>query len=46
MAYSYERLGDFAGAIKYYRDVIAYDYNANQARKKIINLELKIKRGY
>lgn len=46
MAYSYERLGDYSGAIKYYRDVIAYDYNANQARKKIINLELKIKRGY
>ncbi|HPN12087.1 MAG TPA: tetratricopeptide repeat protein [Spirochaetota bacterium] len=46
MAYSYERLGDYTGAIKYYRDVISYDYNANQARKKIINLELKIKRGY
>ena len=46
MAYSYERMGDYLTAIKYYRDVISYDYNANQARKKIINLELKIKRGY
>lgn len=46
MAYSYERLGEYNDAIKYYRDVITYDYNANQARKKIINLELKIKRGY
>jgi hypothetical protein len=33
-------------AIQYYRETIAFDYNPNQARKKIINLELKIKRGY
>jgi tetratricopeptide (TPR) repeat protein len=46
IAYSYERLGDYSNAVKYYRDVISFDYNANQARKKIINLELKIKRGY
>jgi tetratricopeptide (TPR) repeat protein len=46
MAYSYERMGDYPTAIKHYRDVISFDYNANQARQKIINLELKIKRGY
>ncbi len=46
IAYSLERMEKLNDAIKYYRDAIAFDYNANQARKKIINLELKIKRGY
>ena len=46
IAYSLERLEKLNDAIGYYRQCIAFDYNANQARKKIINLELKIKRGY
>ncbi|OHD65176.1 MAG: hypothetical protein A2176_02770 [Spirochaetes bacterium RBG_13_51_14] len=46
IAYSLERMEKLHDAIKYYRDAISFDYNANQARKKIINLELKIKRGY
>ena len=46
IAYAYERLDNFKEAIKYYRDVISFDYNASQAREKIINLELKINRGY
>ena len=46
IAYSLERIEKYNDAIKYYRDCIAFDYNPNMARKKIINLELKIKRGY
>jgi len=46
IAYSLERIEKLNDAIKYYRDAIAFDYNSNMARKKIINLELKIKRGY
>ena len=46
IAYSLERMEKLNDAIKYYRDAIAFDYNPNLARKKIINLELKIKRGY
>ncbi len=46
IAYSLERLEKFNEAIPYYRDAISFDFNSNQARKKIINLELKIKRGY
>mgnify|MGYP001166950628 CR=1 FL=1 len=46
IAYSLERLEKLNEAIAYYRDAIAFDFNSNQARKKIINLELKIKRGY
>jgi tetratricopeptide (TPR) repeat protein len=46
IAYSLERLEKLNEAIAYYRDAISFDFNSNQARKKIINLELKIKRGY
>jgi tetratricopeptide (TPR) repeat protein len=46
IAYSLERMDKLNEAIQYYRETIAFDYNPNQARKKIINLELKIKRGY
>lgn len=46
IAYALERLERYADAIPYYREAIAFDYQANEARKKIINLELKIKRGY
>jgi tetratricopeptide (TPR) repeat protein len=46
IAYSLERMEKLNDAIKYYRDAVAFNYNTNQARNKIINLELKIKRGY
>lgn len=46
IAYANERLEKLNDAIKYYRDAMTFEYNSNQARKKIINLELKIKRGY
>lgn len=46
IAYSLERLEKLNEAIPYYREAISFDYNSNLARKKIINLELKIKRGY
>ena len=46
IAYSLERLEKLNEAVQYYRETIAFEYNPNQARKKIINLELKIKRGY
>lgn len=46
IAYSLERLEKYQDAIPYYRSSIAFDYNPNEARKKITNLELKIKRGY
>lgn len=46
IAFSLERMEKLIEAIPFYRDSIEYNYNANDARKKIINLELKIKRGY
>ena len=46
IAFALERMEKLNDAINYYRDSIAFNYNANDARKKIINLELKIKRGY
>jgi tetratricopeptide (TPR) repeat protein len=46
MAYALERLDRLGEAMRYYRETMAFDYNPEQARKKIINLELKIKRGY
>jgi len=46
IAYALERMEKLNEAITYYRNAITFDYNSNQARKKINNLELKIKRGY
>jgi hypothetical protein len=46
IAYSLERLERLKEAIGYYRESIAFDYQPNLAREKIIKLELKIKRGY
>jgi tetratricopeptide (TPR) repeat protein len=46
MAESYERLGRLDEAMKYYREAVALDYQAEQAREKIIKLQLKINRGY
>ncbi len=46
LAYVLERMDRLDEAVQYYRQTISFDYNPDQARKKIINLELKIKRGY
>ncbi len=45
-AYSLERRDKLKEAIVYYRKSIFFDYKTNRARKKIIKLKLKIKRGY
>jgi tetratricopeptide (TPR) repeat protein len=46
LAESFERLEKLEDAIKYYREAISFNYNSNAARKKIVKLQLKIKRGY
>jgi tetratricopeptide (TPR) repeat protein len=46
MAESNEKTGKYDEAIKYFREAIKYDYFPNEAREKIIKLQLKIKRGY
>ena len=46
MAISNEKSEKYEEAIKYYREVIKFDYNSNDARKMIVKLQLKIKRGY
>jgi len=46
MAESYMRLDDPEKALSYYRNAIAFDYNANMARDMIVKIQLKIKRGY
>jgi peptide methionine sulfoxide reductase MsrA len=45
-AYCYERLEQYPEAINYYRESIAFNHRANDARDQIIKLQLKIKRGY
>jgi tetratricopeptide (TPR) repeat protein len=46
MAETYEKMGNYDDAIKYYREAIKYDYNSNNSREMIVKLQLKIKRGY
>ncbi len=46
LAESYERLGEPAKAIEYYKKAISFDYEPSKAREKIIKLQLKINRGY
>ncbi len=46
MAMSYEKTEKLEKAIEYYRQAIAFDYQANDARDKIVKLQLKIKRGF
>ena len=46
IAVSYEKLDKLEDAIKYYRESITFNYKSNEARKKIVKLQLKIKRGY
>jgi tetratricopeptide (TPR) repeat protein len=42
----YERKERLDDAISYYRQAITFSYQPNDAREKIIKLQLKIKRGY
>ena len=46
LAACYEKLESFDDAIRYYREAIAFNYNAGGARDRIVKLQLKIKRGY
>jgi tetratricopeptide (TPR) repeat protein len=46
IAEGHERKERYGEAIEYFRQAIAFDYRANDARERIIKLQLKIKRGY
>ncbi len=46
LALSYERMGELARAIEFYKKSIEHDYNSNDARERIQKLQLKINRGY
>lgn len=46
IAWAHERLEEYPEAISFYREVISFDYRPNDAREKIVKLQLKIKRGY
>jgi len=46
LALSLDKLEKYDEAINWYREAISFDYNANEARDRIIKLQLKIKRGY
>lgn len=46
MAEIYTRTGKYEDAIKYYREAIYFNYNANSSREMITKLQLKIRRGY
>lgn len=42
----YTKTGKYENAIKYYREAIHFNYNANLSRDMITKLQLKIRRGY
>jgi tetratricopeptide (TPR) repeat protein len=46
MAECMERLEKLQESIDYYRQTITFSYKPNEAREKIVKLQLKIKRGY
>lgn len=46
IAETYEKREMFEKGIEYYRQVISFNYQTNEAREKIIKIQLKIKRGY
>ena len=46
IAESFEKRELLEKAIEYYRQVITFNYRMNEAREKIVKLQLKIKRGY
>ncbi len=46
IAVSLERLERYRDAIKYYQESVLFNYNAEQARERLLKLQLKINRGY
>jgi len=42
----YTKKTKYEDAIKYYREAVHFNYNANQSRDMITKLQLKIRRGY
>ncbi len=46
IAECYEKSEKYKEAIVYYRQSIQFSYKSNEAREKIIKIQLKIKRGY
>ena len=42
----YTKTGNYEEAIKYYREAVHFNYNANLSRDMIKKLQLKIRRGY
>ncbi len=46
IADSHERAENYSDAIEYYRQSISFNYQSDEARKKITKLQLKINRGY
>lgn len=46
IAECFEKMENYQDAIPYYRQAIQFSYKPNEAREKIIKLQLKIKRGY
>ncbi len=42
----YTKTGNYEEAIKYYREAVHFNYNANLSREMITKLQLKIRRGY
>lgn len=42
----YSKIGKYEDAIKYYREAVFFNYNANLSRDMITKLQLKIRRGY
>lgn len=42
----HEHLEQLEQAIGYYREALFFDYRSNDAREKIVKLQLKLKRGY
>jgi tetratricopeptide (TPR) repeat protein len=46
LAECYEKKEMLDNAITYYRQAIGFNYRSNDAREKIVKIQLKIKRGY
>jgi len=42
----YKKTGQYEDAIRYYREAVHFNYNANLSRDMITKLQLKIRRGY
>ncbi len=46
IAMAFKKLEKYNAAMKYFRECISFDYNSNEARRNIIKIQLKLKRGY